>query len=94
MRRRPAIIAYDISNSMRRRRVHKRLVRWRIDGQKSVHECLLAPQEAEELYIQLGELIDPVRDRLLLAWLAPNAPVEARGSGTGDSLFQRMVRIG
>lgn len=94
MRRRPAIIAYDISNPLRRRRVHRKLLQWRIDGQKSVHECLLAPREADELYLQLGELIDPERDRLLLAWLTPNAPVEARGSGDRASLFRRIARVG
>ncbi|OOC10838.1 MULTISPECIES: CRISPR-associated endonuclease Cas2 [Thioalkalivibrio] len=94
MRRRPAIIAYDISSPLRRRRVHRQLVQWRIDGQKSVHECLLAPQEADELYLQLGELIDPDKDRLLLAWLTPNAPIEARGSGDSESLFRRMLRVG
>lgn len=94
MQRRPAVIAYDIAHPLRRRRVYKRLMQWRIDGQKSVHECLLAPKEAEELYLQLGELIDPERDRLLLIWLTPGAPVEARGSGSADSLFRRMVRVG
>ena len=93
MHRRPAVIAYDISSPLRRRRVYKRLLQWRIDGQKSVHECLLAPREAEELYLQLGELIDPYRDRLLLAWLAPNSGVESRGAGTGESLFRSMVRV-
>jgi CRISPR-associated protein Cas2 len=93
MNRRPAVIAYDISHPLRRRRVHRRLLQWRIDGQKSVHECLLAPREAEELYLQLGELIDPQKDRLLLAWLAPNSPVEARGTGSADSLFRRLARI-
>ena len=93
MKRRPAIIAYDISNPLRRRRVHKRLQQWRIDGQKSVHECLLATREAEELYVQLMELLDEETDRLMLAWLAPNGAAEGRGTGSGENLFRRMIQV-
>ena len=93
MKRRPAIIAYDIRNPLRRRRVYKRLQQWRIDGQKSVHECLLATREAEELYLQLSELIDDDTDRLLLAWLSPNGAVDGRGTGVDDNLFRRMIHV-
>ncbi len=93
MKRKPAIIAYDIGNPVRRRRVHKRLQQWRIDGQKSVHECLLNHKEAEELYVQLLELIDPQGDKLMLAWLSPNAEVNGRGVGDQDSLFRRWLHV-
>jgi len=93
MHRKPSIIAYDITSSLKRRRVYRRLLQWRIDGQKSVHECLLSQREAQELYLQLGELIDPETDRLMLVWLSPNGTINGRGTGNTDSLFQRLLHV-
>ena len=93
MGRRPAIIAYDISSNKTRRQVRRTLLEWRVDGQLSVHECLLHTDEAEELFLQLCEAIDPQRDRLLLAWVTPRRPVLARGVGRSASLFQRLDPI-
>ena len=92
-RRRPAVIAYDVRSPLRRQRVHRQLLAWRIDGQKSVHECMLTEREAAELYVQLAELIDPDSDRLLLAWLVPGSEVEGRGLGEAAGLFRRLVRV-
>lgn len=69
MKRHPAIIAYDVVCNRRRRQVKRCLQAWRLDGQHSVCECRLSQPEAEELFMQLGERIDPKTDRLLLAWL-------------------------
>ena len=93
MKRRSAVIAYDISDARNRRQVFKLLQQWRIDGQKSVHECLLSTREAEEIYLQLAAIIDEDTDRLMLAWLTPNGHVEGRGLGVGTSLFRRMIQI-
>lgn len=93
MKRRPAVIAYDISSNASRRRVLRILRDWRMDGQLSVHECLLTPAEAEELFIQLCEHIDPDHDRLLLAWLNPRRPVHARGPGRASTAAQRIETI-
>ncbi|WP_044413449.1 CRISPR-associated endonuclease Cas2 [Thiomicrospira microaerophila] len=80
MSRFPAIIAYDIVCNKRRRQVHKSLIRWRISSQKSVHECLLNRQEAQALFIELGEKIDPATDRLLLAWLNNDRHIYTQGA--------------
>lgn len=93
MLRRPAIIAYDISSNRTRRLVHRILLEWRLDGQKSVHECLLSAAEARELFIQLGDAIDTETDRLLLAWVTTRRPVMARGLGKDDSLFRHTLNI-
>lgn len=74
-----AIIAYDITSNRRRSRVLRVLKRWRLGGQKSVHECNLSHAEATELYLQLHELIDPACDRLLLAWSPDSGPAIALG---------------
>ena len=69
MRRSAAIIAYDISSNKRRRRVFRCLQDWSLDSQYSLFECLLSQKEAEELFIQLTDLIDEKTDTLLLAWV-------------------------
>ncbi|MFP7753714.1 CRISPR-associated endonuclease Cas2 [Thermodesulfobacteriota bacterium B35] len=69
MRRRPAVIAYDISRNRRRRRIFRILKQWRLDAQYSVFECRLTRAEAEELFLQLTGHLDPDTDFLLLAWL-------------------------
>lgn len=61
------VIAYDIRLHKTRRRVHKILKTWCIDGQKSVHECLLGQNRAQELFIQLAHDIDSKTDSLLMA---------------------------
>ena len=93
MSRNPVIIAYDISADQTRRRVYKILLEWRLDGQKSLHECVLSAAEAKELFIQLGQAIDPATDRLLLAWIAPRRPLFARGVGRVDALFAKLLNV-
>ena len=71
MRRKASLIAYDIRCDRRRRQLLRCLRAWSLDAQYSVFECELSQREAEELFIQLGEMIDPEEDALLLAWLDP-----------------------
>lgn len=93
MQRQSAIIAYDISDDKIRRKVHKILLEWRIDGQKSVHECQLSQAEARELFIQLGQTIDRRSDSLLLAWLAPQRQAQALGRGRVDGLNRLLQAV-
>lgn len=69
MRRRPVVIAYDISSDKRRRQVFRCLKSWSLDCQYSVFECMLSASEAEELFLQLTALINQQEDTLMLAWL-------------------------
>jgi CRISPR-associated protein Cas2 len=69
MKRKSAVIAYDISCDKRRSKVFRCLQKWRLDGQYSLFECLLSDKEAEELFLQLTALIDETEDALMLAWL-------------------------
>lgn len=77
----PIIVAYDISENKTRRRVLKVLKGWRLDGQKSVHECRLGLRAAEELFVQLSEPLDPATDSLIMAWLDGSRRPLARGIG-------------
>ncbi len=71
MRRKPAVIAYDVCSNRRRRRMFKVLKQWKLDAQYSVFECSLTSAEAKELFLQLADIMDEETDSLLLAWLDP-----------------------
>ncbi len=77
MRRRPVVIAYDISCNKRRRRVFRCLNSWSLNAQYSVFECMLSAPEAEELFLQLSDLIHQQEDTLMLAWLDKKRPAKA-----------------
>jgi len=81
LKKKPIVIAYDISDNPSRRQVHKILKEWRIDGQKSVHECYLNQWEAEELFLQLGAILNQKTDHLLMTWLDGRRKGLARGQG-------------
>jgi CRISPR-associated protein Cas2 len=69
MKRKPVVIAYDITSNKRRRQLFRCLKSWKLDAQYSVFECMLTYSEAEELFLQLTNLMDPEKDALLLTWL-------------------------
>ena len=71
----PLIIAYDISENRIRNQVFNLLKQWRLDGQKSVHECQMTTFEAKKLFNKIKNLIDEQKDFLLMAWLTPNRAI-------------------
>ena len=77
----PFLICYDITDDKTRKKIFTIMKSWRIDGQKSVHECRLSPQSAQELFIQLNEFINQKTDRLLFAQLEQNRSILTRGIG-------------
>ncbi len=81
MPHRTALLAYDIQDDRLRRLSLRTLQEWRLDGQLSVHECLLTEAEATALFAQLNQNLDPASDRLLFAWVQAQRPVLARGQG-------------
>ncbi len=78
MAKRKVVVAYDISDNKTRKRVRKILKDWRIGGQKSVHECLLSMNEAQELFIQLSAPLNHSTDSLMMAWIDSNRTVLCR----------------
>ncbi|ETR67794.1 MAG: CRISPR-associated protein Cas2 [Candidatus Magnetoglobus multicellularis str. Araruama] len=90
---RPVVFAYDIQNNKTRNKVFKILKEWRLDGQKSVHECRLPKKSAEELFIQISSAIDQSTDSLIMTWVDPYRKVLARGKGKTESMFQKSYRI-
>lgn len=94
MKRKSAIIAYDISCNKRRRKVFRCLKSWSLDGQYSLFECQLTRHEAEELFIQLSDLIDEDEDTLLLAWLDKRHKLRMLTQKSGHSFQEPAWYIG
>jgi len=90
-KRKPIIIAYDISRNKLRYRVRKILKEWRLGGQKSVFECRLSQGEAEELFMQLGQVMDLGTDHLLMAWVEPRRKILGRGKGRKSNLRSNFL---
>jgi CRISPR-associated endonuclease Cas2 len=83
----PYLFSYDISNPANSRLVLKCLKRWRIDGQLSVHETLLTPDQAEILATDILDYIDPETDSLLLGRLSQ------RGTGPRSTLSRQLPAV-
>lgn len=93
MKRRPAVIAYDIHDAKSRKQALHLVRGWRVDGQKSVHECWLSSEEARVLFAKLCALIDPQSDHVLLAWVNQSEMPLGLGAGAADRLFSHLVRV-
>lgn len=81
--KRAILIAYDISHPKRRYRALKILKRWRLDGQKSVHECMLTTEQAQNLKNELTHVMNAEEDKLLMVWLDNTRPIQVFGTGKG-----------
>ena len=94
MRKKPAVIAYDITSNKRRGKVFRCLKTWSLDAQYSVFECSLSWREAEELFLQLTSLIDEQEDTLMLAWLDNKREAIAISHATGISFKEASWYLG
>jgi len=88
---RTAIFAYDIRDNRQRRLSLHTLREWRLDGQLSVHECVLDEQEAAQLFAQLNQGLDPSSDALLFAWVQGHRAVLARGKGRAATFNEGLL---
>lgn len=88
---RTAIFAYDIQNHRVRRHALRTLREWRLDGQLSVHECLLSEAEATRLFEQLTRDLEPTTDHLLFAWVQGHRAILARGKGRSAILNDGLL---
>lgn len=78
--RRPLhIVAYDVSEPSRLRRVHDVVKAYSTGGQKSVHECFLGPAELAELARELRRILHPAQDRALILRLDPRMGTHVLG---------------
>lgn len=76
------VVAYDVRDPRRLRRVLQVVKAFSTGGQKSVHECWLDAGERDLLRRQLLAEIDPAADSVLLVRPEPHAPVRCLGIAT------------
>lgn len=74
------LIAYDIADSKRLYRIHKKIQAYAIGGQKSFYECWLTTSELAECRNTLITLIHESEDKLFMFQL--NANIQPRLFGT------------
>lgn len=72
-----AIVAYDIVDNKKRRRIFRCLQAWQLSSQYSLFECQLSQKQSDELLLQLCEIIDKDQDKLLFVWLDKQRPAKA-----------------
>lgn len=72
------IIAYDIHNSRMRRKVQLLLRGYQVQGQKSLFECLLTPEDLAQIKKQLRQNIES-DDRIHIISLDPRMSVFCYG---------------
>lgn len=77
----PFVIAYDISDPRRLRRVARFLERRAMRCQKSVFLLRASPQRVEALLDELLPLLDPSQDAVQAWELAPGQPLEGIARG-------------
>lgn len=78
------IIAYDISNNRRRRRVAKLLEAHGVRMNKSVFECFLTPASFKKLSKIINQKIDSKNDSVLYYPLCRNCFEKSEKTGRAD----------
>lgn len=91
-KRRPIIIAYDISSDDVRNKVFRIVKKWRLGGQRSLHECKLTKKDAESLFIQMAEPLAEETDKLMMICIEQHRPILCRGTGQAN-LGKRIWHI-
>lgn len=92
MSSRLALFAYDIRDDRVRRQALKTLREWRLDGQRSVHECQVDAIQARRLFEHLGAALDPATDAWLFTWVEGHRAVLARGKGRVSLIQDGLLR--
>ncbi|WP_311418651.1 CRISPR-associated endonuclease Cas2 [Haemophilus parahaemolyticus] len=71
-RRSRYLIAYDIADSKRLHRAHKKVEAFAIGGQKSFYECWLTEHEMVKFKQDVSDLIEPTDDRVFIFRIPDN----------------------
>lgn len=74
------LIAYDICDPSRLRRVFHYLAGYKVGGQKSVFEVWVTPAELRTIRAELNELMDAQADRLHILRLDPRMKPRCYGN--------------
>lgn len=76
------LVAYDVCNPRRLRKVCKYLTGFKVGGQKSVYECWVTPAELRTMRGELEDLMDRTEDRLHIVALDPRMQTRCFGVAT------------
>lgn len=85
------IIAYDITSTRRRTRLHKALKGYGVNAQRSVFECDLAPEKFKGLVAMLEFMIDPSEDDLRIYRICQDC--QAKVVTIGQARFNKPEEI-
>lgn len=75
---RPHLLAYDIADPKRLKKIHKVMTAWGLPVQFSVFALDLTDRAADRLFAQLGRIADPDTDDIRLYRL-PETPITRLG---------------
>lgn len=83
------LVAYDICNPRRLRKVCRYLTGYKVGGQKSVFEIWATAAELKHIRTDLDALMEPAADRLHILALDPRMQARCRGRATsfGQTYF-------
>lgn len=84
------LVAYDISNARRLRRVFKTMRGYGDPLQYSVFQCALTATEKQLLINDLTDIIHPMGDRILIVNMGP---VDGRGRDAVEILGSQSVPV-
>lgn len=76
------LAAYDVRDDARLRRILKAVKSYSSGGQKSAHECWLAPSEVRSLLAETSGLLESSEDRFALVPIDPRRGVVTLGCAT------------
>lgn len=79
------LIAYDVGDPRRGKRILRAIRAHAIDGQKSLYECRLAGANFTPMLDGFRDVLDAGKDRLLLMQLDPRAAIHTLGKATPPS---------
>lgn len=60
------LVAYDIADSKRLYRIHKKVGAYAIGGQKSFYECWLTKHELSDFKQEISEIMEKDEDRVMI----------------------------
>ena len=88
------IVAYDISDPGRLRRVHRICENFGMGLQLSVFACLLSIKQLEEMKAKLGRVIKPTMDQVIFLKLRKATNAKSPADVPGLEAVGRPVRLG
>lgn len=85
------LVAYDIADSKRLYRVHKKVEAYAIGGQKSFYECWLTVHELAKFKAEITALMEIAEDRLFIFQLHSDTQPDLYGKANLPSIQPFLI---